>query len=429
LGTFKSSFALNKKKLMKKLKVCFFIKGDKKNKDGETAIYGKIYLGNVYSTFSTSKYILQERWEKTNSLRNALRINNEINLKTYLNSLSDSIEEKYIELIKVEENKNLITPLYLKNFCFNKKTEKKITLLEIIETHNKYFRKQVNKGDRAIGSLEKYERMSNVISDYLKSKLKVKDIEFDKITRKFVFDFDEYLRFDRIHGNNKGLANNTTVKYIRNISVMINHSVKRGLINNNPFLVFDGKLEDIETTFLTLEELRKIEKKVLFNNRLDVVRDIFLFSCYTSYAPIDIKNLRRGNCILDEDLDSWVKARRKKTGIRTNVLAIPPLKRIIEKYQNNPECLNDNRLIPDRSNTNVNAYLKEIADLCNIDKNLTWYVGRHTFATTVALANDIPMEIISQIMGHKRITQTQHYAKLSDKNVKQAMMKLKEKFE
>ena len=325
---------------MKKLKVCFFIKGDKKNKDGETAIYGKIYLGNVYSTFSTSKYILQERWEKTNSLRNALRINNEINLKTYLNSLSDSIEEKYIELIKVEENKNLITPLYLKNFCFNKKTEKKITLLEIIETHNKYFRKQVNKGDRAIGSLEKYERMSNVISDYLKSKLKVKDIEFDKITRKFVFDFDEYLRFDRIHGNNKGLANNTTVKYIRNISVMINHSVKRGLINNNPFLVFDGKLEDIETTFLTLEELRKIEKKVLFNNRLDVVRDIFLFSCYTSYAPIDIKNLRRGNCILDEDLDSWVKARRKKTGIRTNVLAIPPLKRIIEKYQNNPECLN-----------------------------------------------------------------------------------------
>nr|WP_315188638.1 site-specific integrase [uncultured Flavobacterium sp.] len=414
---------------MKKLKVCFFIKGDKKNKDGETAIYGKIYLGNVYSTFSTSKYILQERWEKTNSLRNALRINNEINLKTYLNSLSDSIEEKYIELIKVEENKNLITPLYLKNFCFNKKTEKKITLLEIIETHNKYFRKQVNKGDRAIGSLEKYERMSNVISDYLKSKLKVKDIEFDKITRKFVFDFDEYLRFDRIHGNNKGLANNTTVKYIRNISVMINHSVKRGLINNNPFLVFDGKLEDIETTFLTLEELRKIEKKVLSNNRLDVVRDIFLFSCYTSYAPIDIKNLRRGNCILDEDLDSWVKTRRKKTGIRTNVLAIPPLKRIIEKYQNNPECINSNRLIPDKSNTNVNAYLKEIADLCNIDKNLTWYVGRHTFATTVALANDIPMEIISQIMGHKRITQTQHYAKLSDKNVKQAMMKLKEKFE
>jgi integrase len=414
---------------MKKLKVCFFIKGDKKNKDGETAIYGKIYLGSVYSTFSTSKYITQERWIKTNNLRNALRINNEINLQTYLNSLKESIEKKYNELIKIEENKNLITPLYLKNFCFNTKTEKKITLLEILEKHNKYFRKQVNKGDRAKGSLEKYERMSDVISDYLKSKLKVKDIEFDKITRNFVYDLDEYLRFDRIHGNNSGLANNTTVKYIRNISTMINHSVKRGLINNNPFLVFDGKLEDLETTFLTLEELRRIEKKVLPNNRLDVVRDIFLFSCYSSYAPIDIKNLRRGNCILDEDCDSWVKTRRQKTGIRTNVLAIPPLKRIIEKYQNNPECINDNRLIPDRSNTKVNAYLKEIADLCNIDKHLTHYVGRHTFATTIALENKIPMEIISQIMGHKRITQTQHYAKLSDQIVKEAMMKLKEKFE
>ena len=414
---------------MKKLKVCFFIKGDKKNKDGETAIYGKIYLGNVYSTFSTSKYILKERWEKTNSLRNPVRTGNEINLKNYLRNLIDLIEYEYNDLIKTYKGNEDITPLYLKNFCFNKKTEKKITLLEIVDNHNKYFRKQVNKGDRAKGSLEKYERMRDVISEYLKLNLKVKDIEFDKITRKFVFEFDDFLRFERKHGNKKGLANNTTVKYIRNISVMINHSVKRGLINNNPFSVYDGKLEELETTFLTIKELRRIENKVLTNYRLDVVRDIFLFSCYTSYAPIDIKNLRRGNCILDEDCDSWLETRRQKTGIRTNVLAIPPLKRIIEKYKNNPECENDNRLIPDRSNSNVNAYLKEIADLCSIDKNLTWYCGRHTFATTIALANNIPMEIISQIMGHKRITQTQHYAKLSDKNVKQAMLKLNEKFE
>lgn len=414
---------------MKKLKVCFFIKGDKKNKDGETAIYGKIYLGNVYSTFSTSKYILKERWEKTNSLRNPVRTGNEINLKNYLRNLTDLIEYEYNDLIKTHNGNEDITPLFLKNHCFNKRTEKKITLFEILNNHNEYFEKQVKKGDRAKGSLEKYKRMCDVISAYLKSKLKLKDIEFDSITRKFVFDFDEYLRFDRVYGNYKGLSNNTTVKYIRNISVMINHSVKRGIINNNPFSVYDGKLEELETAFLTLEELRRIENKVLPNYRLDVVRDIFLFSCYTSYAPIDIRNLRKGNCILDEDCDSWVKTRRQKTGIRTNVLAIPPLKRIIEKYENNPECIKDNRLIPNRSNTNVNAYLKEIADLCNIDKHLTHYMGRHTFATTIALENKIPMEIISQIMGHKRITQTQHYAKLSDQNVKQAMMKLKEKFE
>jgi hypothetical protein len=185
---------------MKKLKVCFYLKGDKKNQDGETAIYGKIYLGNCYSTFSTAKYIQQERWAKTNSLRNPVRIDNEINLKNYLKNFTDRIEDKYNQLLKTYSGDEEITPLYLKNYCFNDNPEHKITLLEIVATHNEYFKKQVKKGDRADGSLEKYERMGDVISDYLKSKLKQKDIEFDKITRKFVYGLDDFLRFERKHG-------------------------------------------------------------------------------------------------------------------------------------------------------------------------------------------------------------------------------------
>lgn len=413
---------------MKKIKVSYYLKGDKKNQNGETAIYGKIYLGNQYSTFATSKYIKQERWSKTNSLRNAIRIDNEINLKSYLKALSDSIEKQYYELLKTSTDAMEITPLFLKNYCFNQTPEHKITLLEVVQYHNDFFRKQVKKGDRAAGSLEKYERMGDVVTDYLKSKLKLKDIEFDKISRKFVFGLDEFLRFDRKHGNKFGLGNNTTVKYIRNISAMVNHAKKMGLVTDNPFSIYDKTLNEVQTTFLTLEELRRIENKDFSNRRLDVARDIFLFSCYTSYSPIDVMNLRQGNYTLDEDCDSWLKTKRQKTKVKTNVLVIPSLKRIIEKYQNDPECIEENRLIPNRSNSNMNAYLKEIADLCNIDKNLTWYVGRHTFATTVALANDLPMEIISQIMGHKRITQTQHYAKLLDKSVKKHMKTLEKEF-
>lgn len=404
------------------------MKGDKKNQNGETAIYAKIYLGSLYSTFSTSKYILQERWSKTNNLRNLVRIDNEINLKNYLKSLVDGIESKYNELIRNNPDNEEITPLYLKNYCFNEKTEHKITLLEIIEKHNEYFKKQVTKGDRAKGSLEKYERMANVIKDFLQSKHKIKDIQFEKVNRQFVYALDEFLRFERKHGKNKGLGNNTTVKYLRNISSMINHAITVGLVANNPFSIYDGKLKDIDTTFLTLEELRTIENKVFSNRRLDVTRDIFLFSCYTSYAPVDVMNLRQGNFSLDNDLDSWIQTKRQKTGVKTNVLVIPPLKRIIDKYKDDPECVEENRLVPNRSNSNINAYLKEIADLCGIDKNLTWYVGRHTFATTVALANNIPMEVISQIMGHKRITQTQHYAKLMDSSIKQHMKGLSENF-
>jgi integrase len=414
---------------MKKLKVSFYLKGDKKNQSGETAIYGKIYLGNLYSTFSTSKYILQERWSKTNSLRNVVRVDNEINLKNYLKSLVDGIENKYHELMKSNIDNVEITPLYLKNYCFNEKPEHKISLLEIVANHNEYFKKQVSKGDRAKGSLEKYERMASVILDYLQSKHKIKDIQFDKINRQFVYGFDEFLRFERIHGKKKGLGNNTTVKYLRNISSMINHSRTIGLVNENPFSIYDGKLKDVDTTFLTLEELRTIETKVFSNRRLDVTRDIFLFSCYTSYAPVDVMNLRQGNYNLDSDLDRWIQTRRQKTNVKTNVLVIPPLQRIIDKYKDDPECVEENRLVPNRSNSNMNAYLKEIADLCGIEKNLTWYVGRHTFATTVALANNIPMEVISQIMGHKRITQTQHYAKIMDGTVKKHMKVLIEKFD
>lgn len=414
---------------MKKLKLGFYLKGDKKNQNGETAIYCKIFLGNDCTTFSTSKYILQERWSKTNNLRNTLRVDNEINLKNYLKSLTDGIEEKYIEIIKTYSGDDEITPSLLKKYCFDKNPEHKITLLEIVEYHNKYFKKQVKKGDRADGSLEKYERMGCVIKDYLETKYKLKDINFEKINRPFVYGLDEFLRFDRKHGKKSGLANNTTVKYIRNISVMVSHAKTMGLVTENPFSIYDGKLKDIDTTFLTLEELRRIEIKVFSNRRLDVVKDIFLFSCYTSYAPIDVMNLRQENYTLDEDFDNWLKTKRQKTKVKTHVLVIPPLKRIIDKYKEDPECIEENRLVPNRSNSNMNAYLKEIADLCGIEKNLTWYVGRHTFATTVALANGIPMEIISQIMGHKRITQTQHYAKLMDGTIKKHMKNLGSNFE
>ena len=404
------------------------MKGDKKNQNGETAIYAKIYLGSLYTTFSTSKYILQERWSKTNNLRNVVRVDNEINLKNYLKSLVDGIESKYNELIRNNPDNEEITPLYLKNYCFNEKIEHKITLLEIIEKHNEYFKKQVTKGDRAKGSLEKYERMASVIMDFLQSKHKIKDIQFDKVNRQFVYALDEFLRFERIHGKNKGLGNNTTVKYLRNISSMINHAITVGLVANNPFSIYDGKLKDIDTTFLTLEELRTIENKVFSNRRLDVTRDIFLFSCYTSYAPVDVMNLRQGNFSLDNDLDSWIQTKRQKTGVKTNVLVIPPLQRIIDKYKDDPECAEENRLVPNRSNSNMNAYLKEIAGVCEIEKELTFHIARHTFATTVTLTNGVPIESVSKMLGHKNLRTTQHYAKVLDRKVSDDMKILKDKF-
>ncbi|MFP9114571.1 site-specific integrase [Flavobacterium sp. RHBU_3] len=150
---------------------------------------------------------------------------------------------------------------------------------------------------------------------------------------------------------------------------------------------------------------------------------MFLFSCYTGYAPVDACNLTRENLFQDGNGDLWVLTKRAKTAIKTNVPVLPPTLKIIKKYEEQQDGL-----IPKLSNQKMNAYLKEIADICGINKHLTWYVARHTFATTVALANGVRIENLSAMMGHTNIKQTQHYAKVLDVNVKEDMEKLKKRF-
>lgn len=196
------------------------------------------------------------------------------------------------------------------------------------------------------------------------------------------------------------------------------------LIEKNPFAFYSGKLNIKDATFLSQEELNQIESKIFTIDRLEKVKDIFLFSCYTGYAPIDAASLTADNLIKDNNGDLWIKTDRIKTGIKANVPVLPPVQRIIDKYKDT-----ETGLIPKISNQKMNAYLKEIADLCGIKNNLTWYVARHTFATTVALGNGIKIENVSAMMGHTNIRQTQHYAKVLDLNVMDDMKKLKEKYQ
>jgi len=209
---------------MQRLNVNFFLKGDK-TQNGLCAIYGKLKLGSTSCTFSTGKYISKEKWEKTNHLRNAIRKDIDISLKEYIHSMSLELEKAYTQHIKTVTTDKKITATDIKNLCFDTTVKKEITLLDLVNKHNNYFKMQVAKGDRADGSLEKYERMGEVLKEYLYNRYKVLDIEFDKIGSDFVFDLDHYIRFERKHGGKAGLGHNTTVKYIRNISSMINYTL------------------------------------------------------------------------------------------------------------------------------------------------------------------------------------------------------------
>ncbi|MFV8324987.1 site-specific integrase [Flavobacterium sp. ZS1P14] len=188
-------------------------------------------------------------------------------------------------------------------------------------------------------------------------------------------------------------------------------------------IVFTGKLTVKNAVYLTTEELKTIEDKKISIKRLERVKDIFLFCCYTGYAPIDASNLTSSNLVTDCNGNLWIVTNRTKTAIRANVPVLPPVLKIINKYKNQQIGL-----IPKISNQKMNVYLKEIGVLCGIDKNLTWYVARHTFATTVTLGNGVKIENVSAMMGHTNIMQTQHYAKVLDANVMEDMIKLMKKY-
>ncbi|SEB04496.1 Phage integrase family protein [Flavobacterium gillisiae] len=193
-------------------------------------------------------------------------------------------------------------------------------------------------------------------------------------------------------------------------------------IDRNPFSNYKAKVREVERVYLSEEEIQNIINKDFKTDRLSLVRDIFLFSCFTSLAYIDVKNLTKSHISLGIDGEKWIFTHRQKTETASKIPILPITQMIIDKYENHPECCNQNKLLPILSNQKMNAYLKEIAGVCEIEKELTFHIARHTFATTVTLTNGVPIESVSKMLGHKNLRTTQHYAKVLDKKVSEDMM-------
>ncbi len=403
------------------VKTMIYIKKDKVKSNGECPIYIKILFKQQSITISTGKYLSEERWIETNNLRRKLRIEKEKVLKEYLDLYVLKIEKIYNQIIKYQED---ISISEFKLMILGKHKDDAIpTLLDIIDKHNNYFAKLVAVGERSKASLQKYMRVKDLIQAFNVKKYGFKDLQIDKVNSSYIYNLESYLKFESEYKGKLGIKNNSTVKYFKNLKTICNYALKMELIEKNPFNIYSGKIKEVETSFLTEEELERIENKDFKIDRLERVKDIFLFSCYTGYAPVDALKLTRKNIIQDSNKNLWIKTNRQKTDSRSNVPLLPQAIRIINKYQFESEAL-----LPKISNQKMNAYLKEIAEIVGLDKNLTWYVARHTFATTVTLGNGIKIENVSAMLGHKTIRQTQHYAKILDSSVSEDMQKLMEKF-
>ncbi|PRZ22809.1 site-specific integrase [Flavobacterium granuli] len=404
------------------LKVIFYLKAGKANKSGESPIFARITYKQQSITMATAKSISKERWQFTKNLRNVLKLEKEKVLKHSLDLFQLNIEKKYNEMTKVSSDISLLS---LKNEVTGraKIPSKEISVIEILEKHNQFFERKVKADERSKASFQKYERSKELLLNFMKKQYQVNDLPSNEISSAFIYNLESFLKYESDFKGRVGIKNNSMVKYMRMYKTAFNYSIKMGLIEKNPFNLYDGKLNIKDAVFLTQSELDSIENKKFSVERLERVKDIFLFSCYTGYAPVDALNLTSTNIFQDSNNDFWIMTNRAKTAIRANVPILPPTMKIINKYKNLQVGL-----LPQISNQKMNAYLKEIADLCGIEKNLTWYVARHTFATTVTLGNGIRIENVSSMMGHTNIKQTQHYAKVLDVNVMEDMSKLRQKF-
>jgi hypothetical protein len=405
------------------LKFQFFIRTEKVKVNGECPIFVKINLDRKKSfTLSIGKCITKERWEKTNRLRSAHLNPREKVIKEYFNLFEIKVTSLYSSYLR--EQKSIEVDEFKSELVGKPKdTLKGITLVGLIDLHNTHFEKLVKIEERSPASLQKYRRVKQLVIDFNRKHLGKDDVQMSKIDGAYIYNLESYLKFDSTHNHQQGIKNNTVVKYFKNLKTICNYAIKMDKIEKNPFNKYDGKIKVVEATFLTQEELTRIESKVFGSERLERVKDIFLFSCYTGYAPVDAAKLTTANIIQDSSKNLWIQANRQKTGTKSNVPVLPPVMRIINKYQYSLTTL-----LPKLSNQKMNAYLKEIADIVGISKNLTWYNARHTFATTVTLGNKISIENVSAMMGHSTIKQTQHYAKVLDNNVMDDMQKLIDKF-
>ena len=398
------------------ISILFYLKRAKANAQGLAPIFQRITINGRRLDNSTGKFVDPSKWHPEMS---KMRGNSEE--ARLINGHLDNLRTKILiaekELNKKDIPVNLET---LKNMLLGTKERQRL-LVPIFEEHNNKI-KELLGIEYAPGTYERYQTSLKHTKDFLNWKYSISDIDITKIDHAFITDYEFYLRSVR------KCANNTAVKYIKNFNKIIKLCLANDWLEKNPFANYKSKVKEVERVYLSEGEIQNIINKDFKTERLSLVRDIFLFSCFTGLAYIDVKNLTKSHISIGIDGDKWIFTHRQKTESASKIPVLPVTQMIIDKYADHPQAINEEKLLPILSNQKMNAYLKEIAAVCEIEKELTFHIARHTFATTVTLTNGVPIESVSKMLGHKNLRTTQHYAKVLEKKVSEDMKILRDKF-
>ena len=397
-------------------KLAFYVKRTKALKDGTIPVYARITINRQSSEFGLQRNVNHDGWDSTKgrAIPNSKQ-NKELN--NYLETVKGNIFIKKREL----EEQGIVLSADLLKKAYQGLDESNLKLLEIFKDHNEKC-KLLENIDFAPGTVERYETCYKHVSNFLKEKYRRNDISINEVTPMFINDFEMYLKTTR------KCANNTAIKYIKNFKKIIRIALANGWLKKDPFVNIKFHLDDVDLAYLDAKELDKLMKKQFNIERMDQVKDCYLFCCFTGLAFVDVASLSNAD-IVDNEGSKWIKKRRQKTKNWCNVPLLEPAIRILEKYESNPRCISKGRLLPVLSNQKMNAYLKEIADILGINKHLSTHTARHTFATTVTLANQVSMEVVSKMLGHSSVNMTKKYARVVDDLIKKDMQKIAGKYD
>ncbi|GGF73158.1 site-specific integrase [Wenyingzhuangia marina] len=385
---------------------------------GFATIYFRITINSKRANISLNKKVKIDSWDNSKSKfkgnSNEARIINQ-----YLKEEESKIAKAYQEL---EYEEKLITAQLVKARYLGTDQKHK-SLQDLITYHNQFVEKKIHKD-----TLRSYKTSQKYLWSYINEKLNTSNIYLKELDYQFLLGFETYLRSYQPTNGQLKIQNNTVMKHIQRLRKMIKMAVELEWINKDPFIRFSPTIEKKQREYLTENELNKIQNYHSKIERLRLVKDLFLFSCYTGLSYIDIRNLSPDNIAKGIDGNNWIITKRQKTGISVKVPLLEPAEKLIKSSTENYRKIDFNKIFPTISNQKVNSYLKEIADCCGITKNLTFHMARHTFATTVTLSNGIPIETVSKMLGHTKLTTTQIYAKIIDKKVSEDMSILRNKF-
>lgn len=393
----------------------FYINRAKQKKNGECPVMMRININGEKIALQVKRFIKPADWDvsrhKMIGRTNEARVFND-----YIDAVRMKALKKYNELLSLGDE---VSPNLLRDAILGVNSAKPKMLLEIWDEHNANLKKLIGK-ENTYATFQKFTTTRKHVQSFLKKRYNLTDISIKQLNFQFITEFSVYMKTE---GN---CGNNTTVKFLQNFKRVVMIALRNGWILQDPFAHISMAMEEVERPYLTQDELNRLLAFQSDFERINRVKDFFLFSCFTGLAYIDIKQLRKKEIeVMGNGL--WIKTHRQKTGVRSNVPLLDIPKRILEKYTVLEALSPDDPVLPILSNQKMNAYLKELADLCSINKKLTFHVARHTFATTVTMTNGVPIESVSKMLGHKKIATTQHYARIVDKKVGEDMALLASK--